>query len=546
MARILLAIGLTILMTINCAEACTNLLVSKGASADGSTMITYNADAGGFMERLYFSPAAEHGPNDSLEVYEWDTGKYLGKIKQVPKTLQVVGNMNEKQVSIGETTFTGRKELKDSTGIIDYGSLMFITLQRAKTAREAIKIMTDLVAEYGYYSTGESFSVADPNEVWILEMIGKGPGNTGALWAARKVPDGYVCAHANQARIREVPRNDKENCLYNPEIFEFAKEKGWYKPDSADFSFADIYCPLDPGGVLYCEGRVWSLFRRCAPSLNLSPDYYRAVKGAEPYPLFIKPDKKVSVQDVISLMRDHFEGTDYDMTKGIAAGPYGCPYRWKPLQWKVEGDTVTNYGWGRPISTQQTAFAFVSQMRSQYPDPIGGVFWYGVDDNYSNVYIPLYCCMNRVPKAFNTGSIKDFTLESAFWVFNLVANIAYTKYSFVIEDIQKVQKEIEDRFHHNQEYIDKTALAIMKNDSAEAAIEFLSDYSVSQSEITTDRWRDLWKYIVVKYNDGYINDVEVENGRHPKSSGYGEDFKKSVIKERPGFYEVKWRNKKGE
>ena len=522
--------------------SCTNILVSKGASADGSVMITYNADAGGFMEKLYYQPAMDHEPGTMIEIYEWDSGKFLGKIPQVSHTYQVVGNMNEHQVSIGETTFTGHKELKDSTGIIDYGTLMWLGLHRAKTAREAIKVMTGLVAKYGYYSTGESFSVSDPNEAWILEMIGKGGKEKGAVWVARRVPDGYICVHANQSRIREFPLDDPENCIYSPDVIEFAKKHGYYNEDDGPFDFTKAYCPLDPGGALFCEGRVWSIFRRAAPSLDLPEDYWRAVKDAEPYPLFIKPDKKLSVQDVIALMRDHFEGTEYDMTKGLDAGPYGCPYRWKGLVWKNPNDTSKSCGWGRPVSTQQTAFAFVSQSRSFLPDEIGGCFWYGVDDNYSNVYQPLYCCMKEAPKSYITGAINDFSLESGFWIFNLVANIAYTKYSYVIKDIQAVQSVLENKFHSNQAAIEKTAMEMYKNDK-QAAIDYLSDYSVSQAEMTVDIWRDLWKQLVMKYNDGYINDVNNDGGRHPKSSFYGEEFLKQVLKERPGFYDVEWQEK---
>ena len=522
-------------------HACTNFLVSRGASADSSVMVTYNADAGVFMEPLFYLPAADHEPGDSIKVFDWDTGKYLGNIAQVEHTYRVIGNMNEHQVAIGETTFTGRKELRDTNGIIDYGSLMRLALQRAKTAREAIKVMTDLVAEYGYYSTGESFSIADKDEVWIMEMIGKGGKEKGAVWVARRVPDGYISAHANQARIRDIPMDDPENCLYSEDVIEFAEEMGYFDPaEDGEFSFADIYCPLDPGGALYCEGRVWSLFTHAAPSLDLPADYWRAVKGAEPYPLFIKPDKKLSVEMVIDFMRDHFEGTPYDMTKGLAAGAYGCPYRWKPLQWQISDDTTKNYGWGRPISTQQTAFAFVSQSRNYLPDEIGGIFWYGVDDNYSNVYMPLYVSLQRPPKSLAKGSIKEFSFESAFWVFNLVSNRAYTKYSYIIEDIQKVQKEIEGNFHSNQAGIEKAAMEYYKQDK-QKAIEFLSNYSISQVEYTVDRWLDLWKFIVVKYNDGYINDVQIKNGRAPKSSGYGDEFYKKAIKERPGYFDVEWK-----
>lgn len=528
---------------IQSAFCCTNILVSKGASTDGSVMISYNADAGGFMEPLFYQAAQDYKPGEMTDVYDWDTHKYLGKIKQVAHTYQVIGNMNEHQVSVGETTFGGREVLHDTTGKVDYGSLMYLALQRAKTAREALKVMTDLANEHGYYSEGESFSVADCNEAWILEMIGKGPGSNGAIWVARRVPEGYICAHANQARIREVPLNDPENCIYSPDIIDFAVKKGFYDPKSGKpFSFVDAYCPLEPGALLACESRVWSIFRRSAPSQNFSPDYWRAVKGAEPYPLFIKPDKKLGVKDVMSFMRDHFEGTEFEMTSGLEAGPYGCPYRWKPLGWKADGDTVTEYYWERPISTQQTAFSFVSQMRSNMPREIAGVFWYSVDDTYSNVYMPLYCSMTRPPESYTTNSIADFSLQSGFWVFDLVANLAYTKYSYIIKDIQAVQSELENKFLAFQPAIEKAAMELYNNDK-QLAVDFLTDYSVNQAEMTLVRWRQLWKSLVVKYNDGYINDVTLEHGRHPKGVGYGNPYIKRILEDKPDYFKVQWRDR---
>ncbi len=536
-----LTIILTILLLSNYkSESCTNFLISKGASVDGSVMISYAADAGGFMEPLFYLPAMDHKPGDSLEVYEWDTGKLLGKIPQLSHTYRVVGNINEHQVAIGETTYGGREELKDTTAIMDYGSLMQIALQRAKTAREAIEVIDDLMQTYGYYSSGESFSIADANEVWIMEFISKGMFEKGAVWVARRIPDGYVAAHANQARIRKVIENDPENCLYSPDVKSFAKERGWWDGKS-EFSFADTYCPLEPGGLLYCESRVWRFYTLIAPSMDFSEDYFRAVRGADPYPLFIKPDSLLSVRDVQGLMRDHFEGTEYDMTQGIAAGPYGCPYRWKNLSWKISDDTTKKFGWERSISTQQSAFTFVAQLRSSLPREIGGIFWYGVDDAYSSCYIPLYCSMNRVPEPFRGGSIAEFDWNSAFWVFNLVANRAYTMYSYIIKDIQEVQKKYEDRFFDFQPAIEKAAMELYAKDK-ELAADYLSDYSVSQSEQVVDAWRDLWRYITVKYNDGYINDVNKNNGRTPEGVGYGDEFYREIINERPGYYDVRWRD----
>lgn len=523
-------------------KSCTNLLVSRGASVDGSTLLTYSADAGGFMERFYFWNGGTHKEGEMVDIYDWDSGKYLGKIKQAPITYKVLGNMNEWQVSIGETTFGGRDELKDTNAIMDYGSLIYIALQRSKTAREAIKVMTDLVAEYGYYSSGESFSIADSKEIWIMEMISKGPAEKGAVWVARRVPDGYICAHANQARIREVPLNDPENCLYAKDIIDFAKKMKYYDPKKGQFSFVDAYCPLDPGSLLACEGRVWSLFRRAAPSLNLSSDYFRAVEGAEPYPLFIKPDKKLAVKDAISLMRDHFEGTEFDMTNCIEAQPYGNPYRWKPLYFAVKGDTVNKYAWERPISTQQTAFSFVAQMRDNMPREIGGCFWYGVDDTYSTVYIPIYTSIAHAPDCFAHGSIAQLDLNSGFWVFNLVSNLAYTRYNVIIKDVQELQSKLENKFLALQPSIEKTALELYKTDK-NLAMEFLSDYSLNQSEMVVRQWRDLWERLVVTYNDGYKNNVMKDNGRHPASLPYDNEFLLRALKARPGYHDIKWRKK---
>jgi len=542
--------------TVN-TNACTNLLVTKGASVDGSTMLTYTADANGFMEPIYFHAGGKQDTTVMLEIREWDSGKLLGKIKQVPETYRVVGNMNEHQLTVGETTFGGREELKDTNAIMDYGSLIYISLQRAKTAREAIKIITDLVAEYGYYSGGESFSLVDPNEVWIMEMISKGTHGKGAVWVARRIPDGYIAAHANKARITNIIENDPDNCLYSPDVIDFAIRMGYYNPASGKpFSFEAAYDPATPSSLFACEGRVWSLYRRSAPSLNLSPDYFRAVIGAEPYPLYIKPDKKLSLQDVFSLMRDHFQGTEFDMTKGIAAGPYGNPYRWKPLRFKIEGDT-TLYAWERPISTQQTAWSFVAQMRSHLPREIGGVLWYGVDDTYSTVYVPLYCCITTPPPAFMNADVARFDLNSMSWMFNLVANKAYSMYSYIIKDIQKEQARIESGFLLHQEMMENAFLGLLKDnrirenikdwkhpeikDNRDLVISGLTNYSNDAAARTLQDWRKLWEYLVMKYNDLYINDVHKDIGRSPFGQGYGDDFFKQVIRERPGYYEMKWK-----
>jgi len=541
---ILFLLFLVIFTGIKVTHACTNVLVSKGASKDGSVMISYNADAGGFMAPLYFMDAKDWGPNDSVEVYDWDSGNYLGKIKQVAHTYRVVGNMNEHQVAFGETTYGGREALQKQKGVLDYGSLMYLSLQRAKTAKEAIQTFVSLANQYGYVSEGESFSVSDANEAWIFEVIGKGAKEKGIVWVARRVPDGYMCAHANQARIHEVPVNDKENCMYAPDLFSFAEKMGyWDSKSGKPFSFVDAYSPDDPEALFLCQDRVWSIYRRAAPSQNFSPDYWRGVKGAAPYPLFIKPDKKLSVADVESLMRDHFEGTEFDMTKGFMAGPFGCPYRWKNLYFQAPGDTVTKYGWERPISTQQTCFSFVAQSRSTMPDAIGGCFWYGVDDTYSNCYMPLYCCMLERPKSFSTADVTKFDWNSAEWVFNLVANYTYTKYCYIIKDVQAVQKELESNFFAMQPAVEKTALELEKTDH-KLAVQYLSDYSVTHAEMVVSRWKDLYAFIVTKYNDGYINDGK-DGGRDPKGVGYGADWIKRALKEYPpNYFKVDWQDAK--
>jgi len=515
------------------ADACTNFLISKGATKDGSTMITYAADSHELYGELYFTPAADHLPGAMLDIYEWDTGKYLGQIKQVPHTYTVVGNMNEHQVSIGETTWGGREELKDPKAIMDYGSLMYIALQRAKTAREAIKVITELVAEYGYYSAGESFSIADPNEVWIMEIIGKGSDNIGAIWVARKVPDGYICAHANQARIRQFPLRDKENCLYAKDVISFAREKGYFNGRDEDFSFADAYAPLDYGALRFCEARVWSMFRRSAPSLNLSMDYVKGVKGAEPLPLWIKPDKKLSSHDVMELMRDHFEGSDFDMTNDIGAGPFNLPYRWRPLTWEVDSVRYCNE---RATSTQQTGFSFVAQARSWLPDPIGGVFWFGVDDTYSTVYVPIYCGVKQVPHSFavGTGSFHDFTWESAFWVFNFVSNYAYLRYSDMITDIQKVQRELEGKFLADQSQIEEAAMKLYEQ-SPQIAREYLTDYSMKLGDSTIKRWKKLGEFLIYKYLDGNVKD-ELGKVTHP---GYPESWYRRIVNETGDHFKMK-------
>ncbi|HUU95019.1 MAG TPA: C69 family dipeptidase [Phycisphaerae bacterium] len=506
------------------AEACTNLLVTKGASADGSLIITYTCD-GEFHPHLRYSPAADYEPGEVLEIKDWG-GNVRGKIKQVPHAYAVVGLMNEHQLAISETTFDGRQELQNPDGLLHYWDLMGLALQRAKTAREAIKVMTDLVAEYGYRSTGECISIADTQEAWILEIIGPGPGGKGAVWVARRIPDGYISCHANKARIGEFPLDDPENCLYSASVISFAVEKGYYDPDSGEpFRFCEAYCPATPKNRRYGDGRVWSFLRRAAPSQHFSPDYFRGVEGSEPYPLWIKPDKKISVADVFALMRDHFEGTDFDMTKGVDAGPHGTPNRWRPIHWTIDD---VEYGWERPISTQQTGFTFVSQSRAWLPDPIGGVYWYGVDDTYFSCYVPLYCGIDALPESYTAGSLDKFSWDSAWWVFNFVANYANLRYSDMRSDIRAVQGDLEGTLLALQPAVEKTAVELYKSDP-ELMTRYLTDYSVSHAEMVVKRWRELGEHLIQKYNDGYVQD---ENG-HPREQGYSEAWLRRVLSERP-------------
>jgi dipeptidase len=509
-------------------NACTSLLVTKGASKDGSVMITYTCD-GEFHPHLEYIPAADYEPGDSLEITDW-FGNVRGKVEQVEHTYAVVGLMNEHQLVIGETTFEGRKELQNPGGLLHYWDLMRLALQRAKTAREAVEVITSLVEDYGYASSGESFSIADQKEAWILEMIGPDSGSLGAEWVAVKVPNGYISCHANKARIGEFPLNDPRNCLYSEDVISFAIEKGYYDPESGEpFRYCDAYCPATMKNKRYCDGRVWSIFRRAAPSRDFSPDYYRGVEEARPYPLWIKPDKKLSVADVFGLMRDHFEGTEYDMTKGIDAGPHGLPYRWRPVTWVVDS---IEYGWERAISTQQTAFSFVSQSRSHLPDPIGGVFWCGEDDTYVTCYVPMYCGINDVPKSFATGSRDKFSWDSAWWVFNLVSNYAYLRWCYTIEDIQSVQRELETNLLRLQPEIEKTALRLYKNER-DLMTQFLTDYSLAQAEKVVARWQELAEYLIVKYNDGYVK----EEDEPPQWKGYPEAWLREVKGARPDqFY----------
>lgn len=518
------------------AMACTGLLVGKKASVDGSVMISYAADSHALYGELYRWPAATWPKGAMLEVKEWDSGKPLGQIPQVEQTYSVVGNMNEYQVAITESTFGGRHELVDTTGIMDYGSLIYIALQRSKSAREAIRVMTDLVKEYGYYSSGETFSIADKQEAWVMEMIGKGPGNKGAVWVAIRIPDDCIAAHANQSRIQQIPFEDKENCLYSPDMVSFAREKGYFKGKDKDFSFAKAYCPYDFGSLRGCEARVWSFFRKYDKTMDRYADFIKGDPSKEPMPLYIKPDRLLSVQDVQQAMRDHFEGTDLDMTKDAGAGPYKVPYRWRPMTFEVDGQEYTNE---RAIATQQTGFVIVPQMRNWLPDEIGGILWFGVDDADMTVFNPIYCSVTEAPECYRVGNgdMMTFSWTSAFWIHNWVANMAYAKYSFMIQDIRPVQQELENGYKEMIPAIDKAASELYAKNPAEA-VRFLTWYSTTTADAATARWKQLGEYLIVKYIDGNVK--KEENGRfkqngyglsaYPDFPGYDEEYYRSIVR----------------
>ncbi len=546
---------ITLLFISSGLYACTNFLVTKAASVNGSTMITYSADSHVLYGELYFWPAKDHEPGSMLDVYEWDTGKFLGKIHQVPHTYSVTGNMNEHQLTIGETTFTGRDTLIDSDGIVDYGSLIYITLQRASNAREAIKTMAELVSEYGYHSSGESFSIADPEEVWIMEMIGKGKGVKGAVWVARRIPDGYVSAHANQARIQTFPLadgkksihslqldkifNERIECVYAHDVIEVARKYGWYSGEDKDFSFSDVYAPVDFGGARFCEIRVWSFFKDVNDDMDRYFDYVSGHNLQNRMPLWIKPNRKLSNRDLMHFMRDHLEGTPLDMRIDAGAGSFGLPYRWRPLTWKVAGDeSGKTYCHERATATQQTGFVFVSECRKWLPDPIGGIHWFGVDDAATTVFNPIYCGSLTVPDSYREGNgdLLTYSSTAAFWVFNLVANLCYLRYDSMSADVIKLQQELESKYADYIPVVDEAAL-LLHNRNPELAREFLTDFSVSTAENTVKSWRELSEFLLVKYIDGNIK--KEKNGvflrtkegypEAPHQPGYSDKWKQILI-----------------
>ena len=510
----------------NSASACTNLIVSRGASADGSTFITYAADSHTRYGQLRYCPAADHQPGEMLRLYNYGSLKFQLEIPQPAHTYQVVGFINEHQLAMGETTWGGISPLDkgNATGI-DYGNLIYVTLQRAKNCREAIKVMHELVSTYGYSDGGESFSIADPNEVWIFEITSKGPYEKGAVWVARRVPDGYICGHANQARITTFPWEGKKvknsissknikrifdkdiECVYSEDVASFARKQGLYSGKDADFSFADTYNPLTFSGLRACEARVYAMFNRCADDMKRYEAYAMGDATAERLPLWVKPNRKLTVQDCMALMRDHFEGTPMDMTNDVGAGPFHCPYRWRPMDFEVDGK---KYIHERAISTQQTGFSFVAQCRSWLPSKLGGVIWFGVDDTYSTCYCPVYCGTTQVPVCFEegNGSMSRYSETAAFWLFNRVSNFCYLRYDSMIVDVQRVQRELEDEFvADEQAYCRRWA----QEDNETRLVGALNRFSNDRAEKMMRRWRELDQLLLMKYIDGNIKTVE--NGR---------------------------------
>jgi dipeptidase len=550
LSAVILVILFSGLLPEQITNACTNFLVTRGASKDGSVMITYSADSHVLYGELYYWPAKDWPTGTMVDVYEWDTGKYLGKIPQKAHTYSVVGNMNQHQLSIGETTFGGRPELADSTGIVDYGSLIYMTLQRAKNAREAIATFSQLVNDYGYASEGESFSIGDANEAWILELIGKGPGKKGAVWVARRIPDGYISGHANHPRITTFPladgiksitskQLDKINnpdieTVYAYDVIDVARSYGWFKGKDKDFSFSDVYAPLDFSAARFCEARVWSGFNMVNNKMGEYLDYAMGENLSHRMPLWIKPDNKLGPQDVMKMMRNYYQGTPMDMTKDVGAGPYGSTVRWRPMEWKV--DSVT-YIHERAISTQQTGFSFVAQSRSWLPDPVGGINWFGVDDTFYTVYSPMYCGITKVPETFavGNGDIMTYSDNAAFWVFNQLTNFAYTRTRLLIGEVQKKQSELENGYFSETTDVDKKAEELYKKNPDEA-IKYLTDYSVNAGNKTVKEWKTLYQDLFVKYVDGNVKTKQAVPSNYkfmvPKveQPGYGDEWNRVIVK----------------
>ncbi len=506
-----------ILMGVSLSDACTSIIVGKKASADGSVMTTYNCDSYGTFHPLYHYAAGKHMAGKMRDVYDRDTRVYHGQIAEAPETYNVIGDINEWQVTISETTFGGRHEMIDTTGILDYGSLMAIALQRSKTAREAITVMTTLADQYGYCSSGESFSVCDPNEAWILEMVGCGPGSKRVAWVALRIPDEAICVHANQSRISRFNMKDKQNVLYSKNVVSYARSQGWFTGKDSDFSFNDAYDEPDFGGRRYCDARVWTIYRKFADGFDRYLPYVEGklpLDQVERMPLWIIPNRKLSVQDVQMCLRDHYEGTALAMDNDPGQGIYESPFRPSPLKFTVDGKDYFNE---RPVATMQTAFTWISQMRSWMPREVGGVLWWANDDGDVAAYTPIYCNNTIQPRCYNTPNADavTFSMDNAYWVCNWVGNMVYPRYSLLYPELKQVRDSLENSYFEKQPLVEAHAMDLLKNDRR-AALKYLNDYSNGTAEQMLTRWKQLATHLIVKYNDGIVR--QEENGRFKMSS----------------------------
>ena len=537
-ASALMAVAM--LGSVSEAEACSNFIVGKKASVDGSVMCSYSADDYGMFQYLCHYPAAKHAKGEMRKIFDWDSNKYHGEIPEAAETYNVIGNINEWQVTIGETTYGGREEMVDSTGIMDYGSLIYVALQRSKTAREAIKVMTTLANSYGYNSGGETFTICDPNEAWIMEMMGKGAGSKGAVWVALRIPDDAICAHANQSRIGKFNMKDKKNVMYAKDVVSFARSKGWFKGKDADFSWKMAYAKPDFSGRRFCDARAWAMlnhFYDMSPyldwALGKNPD-------AQDMPLWVVPNKKVSVQDVENVMRDHYEGTPLSVADGsdIGGGIWEMPYRPTPLMYKVDGKQYFNE---RPVSTQQSGFVFVSQMRSWLPREIGGVFWFANDDANMAAFTPVYCSMTQRPECYNTPGVDavHFSKKNAYWVCNMTSNMVYPRYSLMFPTLKEVRDSLDNSYFAAQAGVEKKAQELYAQ-NPQAAVKYLNDYSVEKAQQMLTRWNQLFEFMVVKYNDMIIKPTDKNGtfkktpyglGATPVRPGYSEKFAKQLVKQ---------------
>ena len=537
-ASALMAVAM--LGSVSEAEACSNFIVGKKASVDGSVMCSYSADDYGMFQYLCHYPAAKHAKGEMRKIFDWDSNKYYGEIPEAAETYNVIGNINEWQVTIGETTYGGREEMVDSTGIMDYGSLIYVALQRSKSAREAIKVMTTLANTYGYNSEGETFTICDPNEAWIMEMMGKGAGSKGAVWVALRIPDDAICAHANQSRIGKFNMKDKKNVMYAKDVVSFARSKGWFKGKDADFSWKMAYAKPDFSGRRFCDARAWAMlnhFYDMSPyldwALGKNPD-------AQDMPLWVVPNKKVSVQDVENVMRDHYEGTPLSVADGsdIGGGIWEMPYRPTPLMYKVDGKQYFNE---RPVSTQQSGFVFVSQMRSWLPREIGGVFWFANDDANMAAFTPVYCSMTERPECYNTPGVDalHFSKKNAYWVCNMTSNMVYPRYSLMFPSLKEVRDSLDNSYFAAQAGVEKKAQELYAQ-NPQAAVKYLNDYSVEKAQQMLARWNQLFEFMVVKYNDMIIKPTDKNGtfkktpyglGATPVRPGYPEKFAKQLVKQ---------------